>query len=362
VGKTTKICFNQSVVNFALNVFCQKTHAPQGRAGENGMTRQKVLPPLDYLRAFEAAAVHGSFAGAARALSISETAISRKVRLLELHYDLPLFVRGHRSIHLTEQGQRLLQPVRSSLDTLRDASQEMMGLAQSHTINIAATNSVASLWLMPRLHQFTSANPRIKIRLTASDSDAECLGDAIDLSILRGDGDWPGYDARFLFGETVFPVCAPSYLRAHPKARQVDALHELDLIDIANQHTEWMNWQAWLGSQGHPSGPADRATVVNTYPLAIQAAADGVGIALGWMHLVDRLLEQGDLVRPVGESSTRTNSGYYLLRRDNSKNLPERDIVESWLLAQSAARKRYSQKAAKSPSVSSQGSDGRALD
>ncbi|QYX55265.1 LysR family transcriptional regulator [Roseovarius sp. SCSIO 43702] len=322
------------------------------------MKQKKLLPPLDYLRAFEAAAIHGSFAGAARSLSISETSISRKVRLLELHYDVPLFVRGHRSITLTPQGERLLAPVRNALDHLREASRGMLAQAgRDDVVNLAATNSVASLWLMPRLRRFTRANPRVRIRLTASDNDAECLGDGIDLAILRGDGDWPGYSARMLFGETVFPVCSPDYLRRHPEAATLEGLRKLDLIEIANQHTEWMNWRGWLEAQDAAAGPVGGATVFNTYPLAIQAAADGLGIALGWGHLVDRMLENGELVRPVGDVNARTHFGYYLLRREDRESFPELRIVADWLLAESAARQRYGARPVGDSSVPSQGSD-----
>ena len=311
------------------------------------MKKQKLLPPLDYLLAFEAAANCGSFAVAARQMNISETSISRKVRLLELHYDVPLFVRGHRSVSLTPQGRNLLEPVTASLEILRDTSQEILSRQQKNTVTLAATNSVASLWLMPRMHKFNRANQRIKIMLVASDSDKECLAETVDLAILRGEGQWPGYTSRMLFGETVFPVCAPEYLKKHPQAADLNALAGLDLIEVSNLHTEWMNWERWLRHQSMSDFNLDGRSVFNTYPLAVQAAADGLGIALGWGHLVDGLLEKGALVRPLGEHYTRTESGYYLLEREQQKSFPELQIVEDWLLKESATRRRYEASKAK---------------
>ncbi len=305
------------------------------------MKKQKLLPPLDYLLAFEAAATCGSFAVAARHMNISETSISRKVRLLELHYDVPLFIRGHRSVTLTPQGHGLLTPVRTALNGLRDASQDMFSRRRKNAVTLAATNSVASLWLMPRLRRFNISNARIKIMLVASDSDEECLADTVDLSILRGEGDWPGFSARLLFGETVFPVCSPHYLRKNPQAAVLHDLPGLDLIEISNLHTEWMDWDSWLKHHGFSGRSVDGASLFNTYPLGIQAAVDGLGVALGWGHLVDRLLESGDLVRPLGNTCVRTSSGYYLLHRERQKPFPERRIVEDWLLKESASRKRY---------------------
>lgn len=301
----------------------------------------KVLPPLDYLLAFEAAAKAQSFAQASKVLNISETAISRKVRLLEQHYDVPLFVRGHRSVSLTQQGAILLATVEKSLDLMRDVSRDMLAKHQANTVSISATNSVASLWLMPQLRKFNKSNGRIRISLVSSDSDAECLSDSMDLTILRGDGDWPGYDAQLLFGETVFPVCSPEYLKSNPKAAAPSALPELDLIEVTSSHAEWMTWHTWLSGNGISTSLMERAVAFNTYPLSIQAAVDGLGVALGWAHLVDPLLESGALVRPIHDVSVRTQSGYYLLKSPSQKAFPERRIVEDWLLGLSAGRKRY---------------------
>ena len=305
------------------------------------MKKRKVLPPLDHLLAFESAAKRGSFARASDDLNISETAISRKVRLLEQHYNVPLFVRGHRSINLTTQGAALLSSVERSMNILRDASEAMFVRHQTNTVTLAATNSVASLWLMPRLKKFNRANARVRIMLVSSDSDEECLGDGVDLTILRGEGDWSGFESTLLFGETIFPVCAPRYLRLNPACSELDSLPSVNLIEVASSHTEWMDWKIWLASQGVYDRALERTAFFNTYPLAIQAAVDGLGVALGWGHLVDHLLESGELVRPVEDRFARTQSGYYLLTNRGRKRFPERDIVEGWLLRTSAARKRY---------------------
>lgn len=301
----------------------------------------KVLPPLDYLVAFEAAAKTQSFARASKVINISETAISRKIRLLEQHYDVALFVRGHRSVALTQQGAVLLASVSESLDNLRDVSREMLAKHQANSVTVAATNSVASLWLMPRLRKFNRSNERIRITLVSSDMDAECLSDANDLIILRGEGDWPGYDIRLLFGETVFPVCSPEYLERNPDAASISSLPSLDLVEVNSRHAEWMTWRSWLHRNDVDTAEMERAVTFNTYPLSVQAAVDGLGIALGWGHLVDHLLESGELVRPLPGKSVRTKSGYYLLKKTAQKSFPEQRLVEDWLLGISAGRKRY---------------------
>ena len=125
--------------------------------------KKNILPPLDYLLAFESAANSQSFASASRDLNISETAISRKIRLLELHYDVPLFLRGHRSVRLTPQGHSLLNKIAPALEILREGSREMLSEHQKNAVSVAATNSVAALWLMPKLHKFNASNKHVKI-------------------------------------------------------------------------------------------------------------------------------------------------------------------------------------------------------
>ena len=211
------------------------------------LKKRNVLPPLDYLVAFEAAARLGGFARASEHLHLSETAISRKVRLLEQHYGTALFVRGHRSVTLTETGIALLDKVQSALDVLREASGEILAANDAGAVTLAATNSVSALWLLPRLPQFHRENEQVRIRLVSSDSDEECLADQMDLTILRGDGNWPGFVATMLFGETVFPVCSPGYLDEHPEAADLARIGGLDLIEVSSRHPEWMNWRFFTG-------------------------------------------------------------------------------------------------------------------
>ncbi|MCY3982878.1 MAG: LysR substrate-binding domain-containing protein [Roseovarius sp.] len=303
--------------------------------------KRAILPRLDYLLTFEIAAKLESFAGAARELNVSETAVSRKIRLLELHYQCVLFVRGHRSVHLTDAGRKLLNGVAPAIKMLMQVSGEMHGDSRKSTVRLAATHSVSSLWLMPRLRNFHESNPNITISLLSSDMDSECLSEDMDMAILRGDGEWSGFGSERLFGETVFPVCSNGYLES---ASPIDGLEDLishAMIEVSNNHTEWLNWRTWLARKGIDPETVIHSTYVNTYPLAIQAAADGLGIALGWGHLVDRHISSGALVRPFGGEHVRTDSGYYLLRRQGAELRPAGEVVSQWLLRESASRTRY---------------------
>ncbi|AZV80986.1 LysR family transcriptional regulator (plasmid) [Parasedimentitalea marina] len=304
-------------------------------------TGNTSLPPLDYLLAFEAAAETQSFVGASKMLNISETAISRKVRLLELHYGISLFVRGHRSITLSSQGISFLARIQPALQDLRDASRLIVAEHQHNPVTVAATNSVATLWLMPRLNQFTRKNKHLKIMMVASDNDDECLSETVDLAILRGSGHWPGFQAQLLFGETIFPICSPAYLEANPEAADLATFPSHDFLEVSSKHTEWMNWQVWLNTIGSPIADLERSALFNTYPMMVQAAVDGLGIGLGWRHLVDPLIAQGKLVKPIKDQNVRTDQGYYLLRADQAVDFEECQIVENWLLSISENRSRY---------------------
>lgn len=304
--------------------------------------RKQNLPPLNYLQAFEAAARDQSFVSASKALGISESAVSRKVRLLEEFYETPLFKRGHKSIALTKQGTSLFKGIEPAMETLRAASGKLASHNAQSEVILAATNSVASLWLMPRLRKFNQANKQLNIMLVASDDDDECLAETVDLSILRGDGNWPDFTAQKLFGEIVFPVCSPGFLRRNPSLDGPTSLLHMPLIEVSSSHPEWMNWNTWLQDHMPVVPELSKPSVFNAYPHAIQAAVDGLGVALGWGHLVDHLLKSGALVRPLNELHTRTPFGYYLLERDKKiTSNPRRDIVRDWLMSESAARTPY---------------------
>lgn len=305
------------------------------------LKQRAALPRLDYLITFEVAAELESFSAAAKHLNVSETAVSRKIRLLELHFDCLFFERGHRSVRLTDQGRKLLSGVSPGLKTLENVSLSMLAEISTNPVRLAATNSVASLWLMPRLSRLRSETKGVTISLLASDEDQECLSEDVDLAILRGDGDWPGFRTQKLFGETVFPVCSPGYLENHISIKSVSELPDHALIEVRNNHAEWLNWQTWLTQKTIDPDRVRHSTLVNTYPLAIQAAADGLGIALGWGHLVDRHLQSGALVRPLAKTHVRTHSGYYMLTREGSSPSPNRDAVAKWLKSESAHRRRY---------------------
>ena len=173
--------------------------------------------------------------------------------------------------------------------------------------------------------------PDIGLRVVASDDYSESLGHAVQAAVLHGDGNWPGYTALRLFDEEVFPVCSPQYRHRGAADDWADWLLQADLIDLADSHWNWMNWRLWFSGNNVDTPLAQRRLQINSYPLVIDAACNGHGVALGWRYLVDDLLAAGKLVRPV-EQSLVTEFGYYLIYRPHLEQDETVGRFRNWLL------------------------------
>ncbi|HLW27222.1 MAG TPA: LysR substrate-binding domain-containing protein [Kiloniellales bacterium] len=299
--------------------------------------RRTRLPPLDYLIAFEASARLGGFTAAAERLNLSQAAISRQVKLLEEHLGARLFRRGHRSIQLTTEGRNFLQHVREALDAVERGVEGLQEAGRRPRVSLAATQSVSTLWLMPRLPRLRRDHPDLDIHLVSTDLDREALASEHDLIILRGEGQWEDFHAELLLDEEIFPVCAPAYAEKKDLDR-LESLRHCTLIEVASHHTEWMDWARWLTRSGLPDNTGAASLTFNTYALAIQAAVDKLGVALGWRHLVDAHLAKGTLTRPL-PNSIRTTSGYFLLQRQDGPLSPASQSIRDWLFAEARPSK-----------------------
>ncbi len=273
------------------------------------------LPPLEPLIAFEAAARLLSFSRAAEELHLSQAAISQQIRNLETQLEVKLFTRSHRAVQLTNEGREYQHTVAAMLRQLAGATMDIRNVEFSRQLVIGCDQSFASFWLSPRLAELRRALPEVTLRIIAADDEAESMAPEIQVSILHGDGSWPGFRSQRLFAEEVFPVCSPDYANAAVTENWVDWLLQSQLIDLADSQWNWMNWRLWLSRNGIDEPLGNRHLQINSYPLVIQAARDGQGIALGWRHLVDDLIAAGQLIRPLPQSLC-TEFGYYLAWRE----------------------------------------------
>ena len=289
------------------------------------------LPPLDPLVAFEAAARHSSFVLAAEELHVTPSAVSQQIRSLETRLGVSLFERGHRSVQLTAGGNRFYNSVTTALMHLVNASNDVRAAEGAISLEIAADTSVAALWLMPRLKRFETLRPDISLKLKVTDLEAELLGSPVQVALIHGDGDWRGYVSEPLFAEEVFPVCSPDYLARQGGTMELEELSRATLLDLDYERWQWMNWTIWLTEMGLPLPDSPRRLRTNNYPLMLEAARRGSGVALGWRHLVDDDLASGVLVKPV-EDSIATHHGYHLVSPFSQD--PEETLVvfRNWVL------------------------------
>ena len=274
------------------------------------------LPPLEPLIAFEAAARLLSFTRAGEELHLTQAAISQQIRSLEQKLQLKLFTRSHRAVQLTNEGREYQHTVATILRQLAGATLDIQNVEIAQQLVIGCDQSFASHWLCPRLNELKTLLPGVSLRIISSDEDAECLASDVQLSILHGDGDWPGFNSRVLFTEEVFPVCSPEYDQRRARDDWAAWLLRSQLIDLADSHWNWMNWRLWLGGYGIDEPLGNRLLQINSYPLVIEAACDGHGVALGWRYLVDDMINDGRLVRPIDRSLV-TEHGYYLIWRES---------------------------------------------
>jgi len=291
---------------------------------------KKRLPPLEPLIAFEAAARLLSFTRAGEELHLSQAAISQQIRSLESSLRVKLFTRSHRAVQLTNEGREYLHTVAAILKQLAGATMDIQNVEFSRQLVIGSDQSFATQWLSPRIAQLRSVLPEVSLRIIASDNYAESLGPEVQVAILHGDGQWPGFRASRLFDEEVFPVCSPDY--AHELAGQdwVSWLLQAQLIDLADSHWNWMNWRLWLGGNEIDAPLGNRNLQFNSYPLVIDAACAGQGVALGWGYLVDELIAADRLLRPL-QQSLRTEFGYYLICRENLLDDPVILRLQNWM-------------------------------
>lgn len=265
------------------------------------------LPPLNWLRAFEAAARHVSFTAAAQELNVTAAAVSQHVKALEQYLGVALFRRVHQGLHLTDAGQAYWPQLCMALDLIDRATRELAH-APPHLLTVRAPSSLSIQWLTPRLERFTRRYPDSAIRLTALGPSGEVGQNGVDLEIRYGNGQWPGLTAELLLREQVFPVCSPALAALlHSPADLVrqTLLHVVGPPDYAE------NWPVWLRAAGveERMGPGlsfDQSVT------ALQAAVNGLGVALGRSPLVERELAAGLLVAPFALRLT-SREGYWIV-------------------------------------------------
>lgn len=295
------------------------------------------LPPLKAVRYFECAARHLSFTKAADELSVTHSAISHQIKALEEWLGISLFDRGARSLSLTEAGRRFLPPVRAAFHQLAEASAEMRLFPGGGPLTVSALPSLASKWLVPRLYDFQARHPEIEVRISATDRlDPVGEGD-VDIGIRYGRGQWAGVESELLLQDEVFPVCAPGILEGPIPLKEPRDLVRFSLISDADwRRAQFDFWPRWLAAVGVPDLELKTNLSFNYSNLMIQAAIDGLGIALGNTMLAGDDLRTGRLVKPFPQT-VLLETGYYLIYGKGGLRQAKVKAFRDWILAQMSA-------------------------
>ncbi|MGB0669930.1 MAG: transcriptional regulator GcvA [Rhodospirillales bacterium] len=298
----------------------------------------KTIPPLNGLRAFEAAARHLSFTRAAEELHVTQAAVSHQVKALEDRLGLDLFRRVNRALLLTDAGQTLYPALRDGLETISDGLERATSAGTSGPLTISLLPSMAGRWVMPRLGRFLDAHPEIDVRLQASERLVDFTRDNVDLALRAGKGGWEGLTTWPVAGEWIVPVCSPKLLEGErPLKTPADLIHHTLLHDEMLDITRESLWRIWLKA----AGVADRVDSTkgpyfsHTY-MALQEAAYGRGVALGQGMIVADDLMAGTLVAPFGPIIDG-NFGYWVVAPEGLADRPKILAFRDWIIAEAEA-------------------------
>ncbi len=294
------------------------------------MTRQ--LPPLNALRAFEAAGRHLSFTKAAAELNVTPAAIGHQVKALEDLLKVPLFHRLTRSLRLTDAGQAALPTLGEGFDRLAKAVVDMRAQLDSGLLTISVSPSFGAMWLVPRLEQFRAKHPDIEIRLDGTDRLVDVNRGDADVALRYGPGGYDGVRVDELFSHVNTPVCSPALLDGEHPLRQPDDLRHHTLLHIDWKEAE-ASWRMWLLAAGLSDIDSTRGPRFSMEAMAVQAALDGNGVALVGDVLVADDIAAGRLVRPFDPKlSTPLTFSYYLVTAADMVEQPKITAFRRWLL------------------------------
>jgi LysR family glycine cleavage system transcriptional activator len=288
------------------------------------------MPPLNALRAFEAAARHLSFTTAASELNVTQAAVSHQIKGLEERLGLKLFRRVGRGLLLTDAAQAYLAEIAIAFDRIAGATQRLYQHDAAGVLSATVLPSFAAKWLLPRLGRFRAAHPEIDLRISSSTEQVDLAREDFDFALRAGSGRYVGMRADLILTESFFPVCSPALLSG-PKPLRVPR----DLWSHTLLHDEPRDlWQLWLKSVGIGDIDATRGPGFSDSGMLIQAAVEGQGVAIAKGTLAGDDLKAGRLVRPFDQSVPANNYSYWLVCPEASAERPKIVAFRNWILAE----------------------------
>jgi LysR family transcriptional regulator, glycine cleavage system transcriptional activator len=297
------------------------------------------LPPLNALKAFEAAARYESFTRAAEELCVTQGAVSHQVKALEAELGIKLFNRERQRLLITEAGREYLVVLRDAFDRIAVATERLVQRQSSGVITVSTSPDFAAKWLVNRLGRFAETHPGIDLRVSATLHHVDFAREDVDLAVRHGEGNWAGLDVVRLCTEQLFAVCSPKLLAGRNRITKPSDVLKFPLLHLDDSNA-WARWfeAVDLKVADHLHGP-----VLNRASMVIDAAIDGQGIALARTTLAATDLINGRLVRPFAET-LRLSKGYWIVCPKATSALPKIMTFRDWLLAEAASDIRQLQK------------------
>ena len=295
------------------------------------------LPPLNALKAFEAAARHESFTRAAEELCVTQGAVSHQVKALEAELGIKLFNRERQRLIITEAGRDYLTVLRDAFDRMAVGTERLIQRQSAGVLTVSTSPDFAAKWLVHRLGRFAEAHPGIDLRVSATLHHVDFAREDVDLAVRHGDGNWPGLDVVRLSSEQLFAVCSPKLMSGRQRLSKPADVLKFPLLYLDDRKA----WSKWLEAAGVdaelPQGP-----VMNRASMVIDAAVDGQGIALARTTLAAWDLLNGRLVRPFAEA-LRLSKTYWIICPNATAKLPKITTFRDWLLTEAALDTRHLQ-------------------
>lgn len=292
------------------------------------MSMRKKLPPLKWLRSFEASARYLNFTQAASELNLTQAAVSQQVKGLEHQLGMALFKRLPRGLELTDAGLAYMPVVHETLEKLAVATDEIFGKGAGKAITIKVSLIFFNEWLAPRLKDFYSQYPDVGIRFASNIWNSSEFNRDCDLEINHGQGNWPGLTADRLTKDALVPVCAPQLHFAQVPER-VEQLSEHTLLHVLGYEEGWGHW---LAQAGYNRVRGKRDIQCDTLIMALELAKQGLGVALGRSSMLQRPLQSGELIAPF-DFKLPIEEGFYVCRPNHSYLSANGQLFLDWLLS-----------------------------
>ena len=304
---------------------------------ERAADQRRRLPPLNALRAFEAAARHLNFSRAADELSVTPGAVSQQIQNLEDYVGAALFKRTPKGLLLTDAAQTALPALREAFDRLAEAASLLTAAVDGRRLTLTAAPSFAAKWLVPRLGKFELAYPQVDVWLSAGMDIVDFATGEVDLAIRYGSGRYPGLEVTRLLSETVIAVASPELLASQPLNDPSDLSRHILLHDGSpDADDSCPDWAMWLAARGIKTVDGARGPRFNQSSLVIEAAVNGRGVALAKQTLAQADIDAGRLVAPL-QIATAVDFAYYLVHPKAKGRLPQVKAFIGWIEAEAVA-------------------------